>query len=69
MQDKTSTISTNIPCGLYVLKHKDFDVAMVDIDIYSGKIQYILDVYLPEECPIGCKSDWGRTLLEGLELL
>lgn len=29
MQDKTSTISTNIPCGLYVLKHKDFDVAMV----------------------------------------
>ena len=21
-------------------KHKDFDVAMVDIDIYSGKIQY-----------------------------
>lgn len=54
MQDKTSTISTNIPCGLYVLKHKDFDVAMVDIDIYSGKIQYILDVYLPEELPIGC---------------
>ena len=53
MQDKTSTISTNIPCGLYVLKHKDFDVAMVDIDIYSGKIQYILDVYLPEELPNG----------------
>ena len=60
MQDKTSTISTNIPCGLYVLKHKDFD-----IDIYSGKIQYILDVYLPEELPIGCnrlgKNIVGRT--------
>ena len=52
MQDKTSTISTNIPCGLYVLKHKDFDVAMVDIDNYQ------LDA-----------TDWGRTLLEGLELL
>lgn len=65
MQDKTSTILTNIPCGLYVLKHKDFDVAMVDIDIYSGKIQYILDVYLPEELPIGCnrlgKNIVGRT--------
>ena len=61
MQDKTSTISTNI----YVLKHKDFDVAMVDIDIYSGKIQYVLDVYLPEELPIGCnrlgKNIVGRT--------
>ena len=53
MQDKTSTISPNIPCGLYVLKHKDFDVAMVDI------------VYLPEELPIGCnrlgKNIVGRT--------
>lgn len=43
--------------GLYVLKHKDLDVAMVKIDSSSGLIKYILEIYLPEELPIGCLSD------------
>lgn len=43
-----------IESSLYVLKHKDLDVAMVQIDAASGKIEYILEVYLPEELPVGC---------------
>ena len=62
MLDKTSTSSIIIPCGLFVVKPIDFDVAMVDIDIYSGKIQYILDVYLPEELQIGCKL-FGKNIV------
>lgn len=42
-----------IPSNLYVLKHKDLDVAMVQIDMTSGKIEYVLAVYLPEELPVG----------------
>lgn len=42
---------------LYVLKHKDLDVAMVQIDPVSGKIEYVLEVYMPEELPLGCKRD------------
>ena len=42
-----------IRSGIYVLKHKDLDVAMVQIDRRSGKIEYVLDVYLPEELPLG----------------
>lgn len=52
-----------IPSNLYVLKHKDLDVAMVQIDLTSGKIEYVLEVYLPEELPIGC-VDAGRDLME-----
>lgn len=53
------SISTNI----YVLKHKDLDVAMVQINPVSGEIEYILDIYLPEELPIGCGSD-GNGVIE-----
>ena len=42
---------------LYVLKHKDLDVAVVLIDSFSGKIDYVLDVYLPDELPAGCRKD------------
>lgn len=67
MQDKTSTISTNIPCGLYVLKHKDFDVAML-ISIFIRKNT----IYI-RRVPSGRITNWmqplGKTLLEGLELL
>lgn len=52
-----------IPSNLYVLKHKDLDVAMVQIDITSGKIEYVLEVYLPEELPIGCEEA-DRDLME-----
>lgn len=45
--------------GLYLLKHKDLDVAMVKINILSGEIEYVLEVYLPEELPVGCHED-GR---------
>ena len=39
---------------LYILKHKDLDVAMVKINTFSGRIEYILEIYLPEELPVGC---------------
>lgn len=55
-----------IPSNLYVLKHKDLDVAMVQIDLTSGKIEYVLQVYLPEELPVGCRAD-GSDLLQWWE--
>ena len=30
----------NIPNNLYVLKHKDYDVAMVQVNLNSGEIEY-----------------------------
>ena len=42
---------------LYVLKHEDMDVAMVQIDRLTGKIEYILDIYLPEELPVGVSEE------------
>lgn len=48
---------------LYILKHKDLDVAMVKINTFSGRIEYILEIYLPEELPVGCGSD-GTGLIE-----
>lgn len=54
-------VQNNSGTGLYILKHKDLDVAMVLIDLESGKIDYILDVYFSDELPVGCEKD-------GLEL-
>ena len=52
---KNETISpNNIPSNLYVLKHKDDDVAMVQVNPYSGEIEYVLAVYMPEKLPVGC---------------
>lgn len=42
---------------LFILKHKDLDVAMMKMDIRTGMIEYVLSVYLPEELPAGCASD------------
>jgi hypothetical protein len=42
---------------LYSLKHKDLDVAVVLIDTITGMIEYVLDVYLPKELPVGCLPD------------
>lgn len=53
--------------GIYVLKHKDLDVAMVQINMFSGEIEYVLEVYLPEELPIGCLEN-GRGLSQWWEL-
>lgn len=46
---------------LYVLKHKDLDVAMVQIDGTTGKIEYVIDIYLPEELPVGIRGE-GRSI-------
>ena len=55
---KSKEIDNNvIPANLYVLKHKDLDVAMVQVDLTSGKIEYVLAVYLPEELPVGYSND------------
>ena len=42
---------------IYILKHKDLDVAMVKINPFSGRIEYVLEVYMPEELPVGCAVD------------
>lgn len=54
---KIRDLKSNIPSNLFVLKHKDLDVAMVSIDLTSGKIEHVLDIYLSEELPVGCSSD------------
>ena len=47
----------NIPNNLYVLKHNDDDVAMVQVNLHSGEIEYVLDVYMPERLPVGCDEN------------
>ncbi|MDO4339643.1 MAG: HipA domain-containing protein [Eubacteriales bacterium] len=42
---------------LYVLKHKDLDVALVYMDSVSGKLEYVIEVFLPEELPVGCNGE------------
>lgn len=42
--------------GLYVRKHKDTDVAMVRVNVLTGQIEFIIDVYDPAELPVGCKK-------------
>lgn len=42
---------------LYTLKHKDLDVAVVQVDRRTGMIEYVLEVYMPEELPVGCLLD------------
>lgn len=49
--------------GLYVLKHKDLDVAMVQVDLSTGGIDYVLEVYMPGELPIGC-DETGAGIVE-----
>lgn len=56
-------ISVAKDTDLYVLKHKDLDVAMVQVDLLTGAIDYVLEVYLPEELPVGC-DETGDGLIE-----
>lgn len=42
---------------LYVLKHKDIDVAMVRVNKITGQIEFIIDVYHSEELPVGCQKN------------
>lgn len=42
---------------IYALKHKDLDVALVHVNTVTGTIEYVLEVYLPDELPVGCLSD------------
>lgn len=52
--------------GLYVLKHKDLDVAMVQVDQMTGRMDYVLEIYLPEELPVGCDKE-GKGLSQWWE--
>lgn len=60
-------MTNNAETGLYVLKHKDLDVAMVLLDAESGKMEYVLEIYLPKELPVGCSendaqlSEWWKS--------
>lgn len=67
MEKEWKDAFTSKETELYVLKHKDLDVAMVQIDLRrTGHIDYVLEVYLPEELPVGCDaagdglSEWWK---------
>lgn len=53
----------NIPNNLFILKHKDLDVAMVQINLVSGELEQLLTIYLPDELPIGCTAKNPSTIL------
>lgn len=57
------TMNSNIPNNLFVLKHKDLDVAMVRMDLNFGEIEQVLAIYLPEELPVGCSADNHNSIL------
>ena len=59
----TFIVNPIIPSNLYVLKHKDLDVAMVQVDLTTGKIEYVLDVYLSEELPVGYSNE-GKDIMD-----
>lgn len=54
---------TGLRTELYTLKHKDLDVAVVQVNDAAGTIEYVLAVYTPEDLPVGCLPD-GRFLRE-----
>ena len=56
-QSAVSIEHTKDTTDLFILKHKDLDVAMMKMDVRTGMIEYILSVYLPEELPAGCDPD------------
>lgn len=56
-QSAISIEHTKDTTDLFILKHKDLDVAMMKMDVRTGMIEYILSVYLPEELPAGCAPD------------
>ena len=57
IQSAVSIGHTKDTTDLFILKHKDLDVAMMKMDVRTGMIEYILSVYLPEELPAGCAPD------------
>ena len=57
IQSAVSIGHTKDTTDLFILKHKDLDVAMMKMDIRTGMIEYVLSVYLPEELPAGCAPD------------
>ena len=57
IQSAVSIEHTKDTTDLFILKHKDLDVAMMKMDVRTGMIEYVLSVYLPEELPAGCAPD------------
>ena len=57
IQSAVSIGHTKDTTDLFILKHKDLDVAMMKMDVRTGMIEYVLSVYLPEELPAGCAPD------------
>ena len=56
-QSAVSIEHTKDTTDLFILKHKDLDVAMMKMDVRTGMIEYVLAVYLPEELPADCAPD------------
>ena len=47
-QSAVSIEYTKDTTDLFILKHKDLDVAMMKMDVRTGMIEYVLSVYLPD---------------------
>lgn len=41
----------------YILKNKNLDIALLQVDSATGAIESVLDIFLPAELPLGCSAD------------
>lgn len=48
IRHKMNGSDPEIQSGFYVLKHKDKDIAMIQMDTFTGRLEYVLAVYLPD---------------------
>lgn len=54
----------NIPNNLYVLKHKDDDVAMVQVNLHSGALSTIISCNRLEKRNIGKNGISMKTIFQ-----
>lgn len=56
-QTRVENTQTEDMTGLFILKHKDIDTAMLQMNLHTGMIEYVPEVYMPEELPAGTAAD------------
>ena len=56
-QTRVEKTQTEDMTGLFILKHKDIDTAMLQMNLHTGMIEYVPEVYIPEELPAGTAAD------------
>ena len=48
----------------YILKNKNLDIALLQVDSVTGAIKSVLDIFLPTELPLGCSADGNGRMVE-----